>query len=314
MAILKSVSRSQGANKDIKSGLIKPAGFELAFEEWPVLVKAFRAMVREQAFDVAEMALTTYICARQHGVPIIGIPIFLLRGFHHDKITVLDDGPIKQVSDLKGSQIGVNRGYTVTTGVWARTILDREGLDLESVKWIRSGDEHVEAYQPPDNVETISETKTLESMLLSGELSAVAGMSPNEFKSKGLKSLINQPEKAALQAMDREEFYPINHLITLTESVVEEYPDLPAALFECFAAQKKTYLESLAKQSTEHDDATDTRNRNLQKLGYDPLPYGVRPNERVLNELINSGLRQKILKPASGWADYFCESTLALEA
>ena len=102
MAILKSVSRSQGANKDIKSGLIKPAGFELAFEEWPVLVKAFRAMVREQAFDVAEMALTTYICARQHGVPIIGIPIFLLRGFHHDKITVLDDGPIKQVSDLKG--------------------------------------------------------------------------------------------------------------------------------------------------------------------------------------------------------------------
>ena len=66
---LKAVSRSQGANQGIKSGRIKPNGFELDFEEWPVLVKAFRAMVREQAFDVCEMALTTYICARQHGVP-----------------------------------------------------------------------------------------------------------------------------------------------------------------------------------------------------------------------------------------------------
>ena len=94
---LKAVSRSQGANRDIKSGQIKPNGFELDFEEWPVLVKAFRAMVREQSFDVCEMALTTYICARQHGVPLIGIPIFLVRGFHHDKISVA------QASDIRST-------------------------------------------------------------------------------------------------------------------------------------------------------------------------------------------------------------------
>ena len=45
---LKAVSRSQGANRDIKSGQIKPKGFELDLEEWQDLVKAFRAMVREQ--------------------------------------------------------------------------------------------------------------------------------------------------------------------------------------------------------------------------------------------------------------------------
>jgi 4,5-dihydroxyphthalate decarboxylase len=309
---LKAVSRTQGANRDIKSGGINPHGFELEFEEWPVLVKAFRAMVREQAFDVCEMALTTYICARQHGVPLIGIPIFLVRGFHHDKITVRADSSIRSVEDLAGSNIGVNRGYTVTTGVWARTILDREGLDLNDVTWVRSSDEHVEAYEPPKNVELIPEGKSLEEMLLNGELSAVAGMAPGEFQSDAVRALLPDPDESALRALDRSGFYPINHLIVMTESIVEKHPELPVALFECFTEQKKQYLKHLSNQSVSDDDEIDARNRKLQLMGFDPLPYGIAPNEQVLNELIESGLRQQILSPTSGWEDYFCRSTLDL--
>ncbi|MDC3058492.1 ABC transporter substrate-binding protein [Litorivicinus sp.] len=309
---LKAVSRSQGANRDIKSGGIRPHGFELEFEEWPVLVKAFRAMVREQAFDVCEMALTTYICARQHGVPLIGIPIFLVRGFHHDKITICADSGIRSVEDLAGSKIGVNRGYTVTTGVWARTILDREGLDLNDVTWVRSSDEHVEAYEPPTNVELIPEGKSLEEMLITGDLSAVAGMAPGEFQTDKVRALLPKPEESALRALDRSGFYPINHLIVMTESIVKNYPDLPVALFECFTQQKKQYLQRLSNQSISEDDEIDARNRKLQSMGFDPLPYGVAPNEQVLNELIKSGLRQQILSPTNSWEDYFCRSTLSL--
>jgi len=309
---LKAVSRSQGANRDIKSGQIRPRGFDLEFEEWPVLVKAFRAMVREQAFDVCEMALTTYICARQHGVPLIGIPIFLVRGFHHDKITVRADSSIRRVEDLAGSKIGVNRGYTVTTGVWARTILDREGLNLNDVTWVRSSDEHVEAYEPPKNVELIPDGKSLEEMLLSGDLNAVAGMAPGEFQSDNVRALLPDPEESALRALDRSGFYPINHLIVMTESIVEKFPELPVALFECFTEQKKQYLEGITTQRVSDDDEIDARNRKLQSMGFDPLPYGVAPNEQVLNELIESGLRQQILSPTSGWEDYFCRSTLDL--
>lgn len=309
---LKAVSRTQGANRDIKSGEIRPHGFELEFEEWPVLVKAFRAMVREQAFDVCEMALTTYICARQHGVPLIGVPIFLVRGFHHDKITVRNDSRVRSVEDLAGSKIGVNRGYTVTTGVWARTILDREGLDLNDVTWVRSSDEHVEAYMPPKNVELIPEGKSLEEMLLTGDLSAVAGMAPSEFESDNVRALLPDPEDSALRALDRSGFYPINHLVVMTESIVEKHPKLPVALFECFTEQKRRYLERLTNQSASDDDEIDARNRKLQSMGFDPLPYGVGPNEQVLNELIESGLRQQILSPTRGWEDYFCRSTLDL--
>ena len=64
---LQIVSREQGNNLALKDGSIHPAGFSFTFEEVPVLVHAFRRMVRTLEFEVCEMALTTYLCARDHG-------------------------------------------------------------------------------------------------------------------------------------------------------------------------------------------------------------------------------------------------------
>ena len=79
----------------------------------------------------------------------------------------------------------------------------QEGLDLNDVTWVRSSDEHVEAYSPPQNVEMISEGRSLEEMLVSGELSAVAGMAPTEFNSENVTTLLPDPEESALRALDR---------------------------------------------------------------------------------------------------------------
>ena len=45
-------------------------------------------MVRTLEFDVCEMALTTYLVAKAHGVAFTAVPAFLVRGFHHGAITV----------------------------------------------------------------------------------------------------------------------------------------------------------------------------------------------------------------------------------
>ena len=125
----------------------------LEFEEVPVLVQAFRRMVRGLEFDVCEMAITTYLTAKAHGVAFTAIPVFLVRGFHHGAMVRPAERPELRPKDLAGRRVGVNRGYTVTTGVWARAILrDEYGLDLDSVTWVPSGDEHVAAYVPPPNV------------------------------------------------------------------------------------------------------------------------------------------------------------------
>ena len=103
------------------------------------ILVAARKMVRETSFDICEMPVTTYICAKAHGVKFTALPIFLVREFHHKAILHHVPSGLKSPSELAGRTVGVNRGYTVTTGVWARAILQEEyGLDLSSVTWAPS--------------------------------------------------------------------------------------------------------------------------------------------------------------------------------
>ena len=63
----------------------------------------------------------------------------------------------------RGSAWGVNRGYTVTTGLWARSILQHHyGVDLNRVTWVLSGDEHVAEYRPPTNAVPIETGRKME--------------------------------------------------------------------------------------------------------------------------------------------------------
>ena len=66
------------------------------------------------------------------------------------------------------------RAWTVTTGVWAKDILQNEyGVDLEKVNWVVADEEHVTQYQTPANV-TFQAGANLGEMLASGELAAAS--------------------------------------------------------------------------------------------------------------------------------------------
>ena len=154
----------------LKDGTIKPGTFEFDFEEVPVIIKAFRRMVTSLDFDICELAMTTYLCARAHGRPFTAIPVFPMRAFHHGAIVYNTKAGIRTAKDLEGRRVGVNRGYTVTTGLWARSILQHEhGVDLRKVTWVLSGDEHVAEYRPPPNV-TASGAEHLRSCWRPGRL------------------------------------------------------------------------------------------------------------------------------------------------
>lgn len=240
---LRAVSRTQGNNAALKSGQIAPEGFALDWEEVPVLVHAFRRMVREQAYDVCEMALTTYLCAREHGVPFTAIPVFLVRDFHHGAILVNRNAGITHPRDLEGREVGVNRGYTVTTGVWARAILAEEyGVDLSRITWVLSGDEHVASYVPPANVVPLPAGRKMEDDLAQGRIPAAIGVATD---SPDVGPLIADPFAAGLAAFRDRGHWPINHLVVVRNDVLAANPGLAPALFHAFAASKRAYLDDL---------------------------------------------------------------------
>jgi 4,5-dihydroxyphthalate decarboxylase len=295
--VLTTVTRTQGANQALKDGTVTPSGFALRFEEIPVLVKGFRRMVRDLEFDVSEMALTTYLTAREHGVAFTALPIFLVRGFHHGAIRYNTRSSIREPKDLEGRRVGVNRGYTVTTGVWARGILASEyGVDLDKVTWVLSGDEHVASYVPPDNVEPAGHGADLGEMLIRGDLDAVVGV---DVDHPDVAPLIAEPEEAAVTALRERSFYPINHLIVVKDEVLSRHSDVASAVFDAFTEAKQRYVRRLR----DGDVSTDTDRmyaRVLQITGADPLPYGVEPNRPMLETLMEFAFAQRILtKPVA---------------
>ena len=310
MPVIKIVSRTQGNNAALKSGSIAADGFELQFEEVPVLVRAFRRMVRGLEFDVCEMALTTYLCAREHGVRFTALPVFLVRAFHHGAILHNIKSELREPRELQGKRVGVNRGYTVTTGVWARAILQEEfGLDLSEITWVLSGDEHVEAYVPPPNVESVPAGNSLEELLIEADLAAAIGMSSDN---PDIQPLIANPLDAGFDAFSSRGHYPINHLIVVRDEVLDEHPGIAVAVFNAFTESKNLYLKQLRNSEIMNPDSTDKLYKRMLDSGADPLPYGIAPNRRVLEDLIAHATTQKIISKPMDVESVFAPTTLRL--
>lgn len=310
---LRTMTRTSGPNAALKDGSVILHEAVLDFMDVPVLVQGFRRMVRGLEFDISEMALTTYLVAKSHGVRFTALPIFLVRGLHHGAIQVARDGGIGQAKELEGRRVGVNRGYTVTTGVWARGILAAEyGVDLDRVTWVVSGDEHVAEYRPPDNVVTMPAGGDLTQMLLAGDLAATIGV---DSADAGVAPLIANPEEAGLAALRRTGYYPINHLVVVRDDLLTAHPGLAAHLFTAFAAAKDRYVARLREELiTEPTPADNTYARVLRATGRDPLPYGLEPNRAALQELMDQAVAQHIMGDGLPLESLFAAGTLELTA
>ncbi|HVR78644.1 MAG TPA: ABC transporter substrate-binding protein [Acidimicrobiia bacterium] len=307
---LRTVIRAQRNNQALIDGTITPKGFAFDFVEVPVLIQGFRRMVRGLEFDVSEMAFTTYLCAREHGVRFTALPVFLVRTFHHGATLHNVHSGVEEPKDLEGRRVGVNRGYTVTTGVWARGILaDEYGVDLSEVRWLRSGDEHVAEWVPPPNVGDIPEGKDLPDMLAAGELAAAVNITIDH---RDVRPLIPEPDRAAFDALRQRGHYPINHLLVVRDDLLEAHPGLATALFEAFAEAKSLYVEQLRRGALE-TDVDRTYFKVMEVLG-NPLPYGVEPNRAMIETLVRHTTNQRIISRPVTPEGLFAEETRDLIA
>ena len=309
---LKTVTRTQGNNQALKDGSVKPKTFAFDFVEVPVLIDGFRRMVRGDEFDICEMAITTYVCARAHRKPMTAVPVFLVRAFHHGAILVNTKAGIRTPKDLEGRRVGVNRGYTVTTGLWARSILqDEHGVDLGKITWVLSGDEHVAEYRPPANVVPIDPGHKMADLLVSGALAAAIGV---EVDHPDVRPLIPNALEAGIAALRSRSHYPINHTVVIRDELLAAHRELAADVFNAFAESKRLYEERLRAGQIEKPTPVDEVHRRVMEITGDPLPYGIAPNRQVLEQLIRHSLTQGIITKPVAVEELFAPSTHGLAA
>ena len=305
---LRTAVGDYGHTRSLKDGSGVNERIALAHVEVSPVTSIFRRMVRESEFDVAEMALSTYLCARAHGKSFTAIPIFLVRGFHHGSIVYNTKSGIQSPRDLEGRKVGV-RGYTVTTGVWVRGILNAVyGVDLNRVTWVLSGDEHVEEYVAPANV-VLAESNDLATMLVSGEIDAAIG--PGSADSPDIRPLISNAREAAIDYFNQTGVYPINHTLVVRDELLAANPWLAEELFNMFNEAKETYLKRL--RSGEDLEPQDHAMLETAKIvGDDPIPYGFEAAVPTLETIIQFAVDQKVIPERVDPEAVFASSTLKL--
>jgi 4,5-dihydroxyphthalate decarboxylase len=208
--------------------------------------------------------------------------------------------------------VGVNRGYTVTTGVWARGILQHQyGVDLSRITWVLSGDEHVAEWQRPPNVVPIEKGKTLEGLLLSGDIAAAIGV---KVDAPQVKPLIPNAREAGFDALRQRGLYPINHTLVVRNDRLAAIPGLGPDLFEAFAAGKRRYVARLAAAELDQLSGDDVVFKQVMEITGDPLPYGIESNRKMLEAVIQYGLEQGIISRPVAVEELFPLDTHGLSA
>jgi 4,5-dihydroxyphthalate decarboxylase len=203
----------------LKNGSIKSDLVEFDFVDYSPTNKGFKPMVREQAFDVSEMAIVTYLMAKSFGKPMVLLPNVVLARFQHGHALYnAKQGTLKPV-DLSGKRVGI-RSFATTTGAWLRGILANDyGVDLDSIDWVTFEDAHVAEFK--DTTKRAPAGKQIIQMLIDGEIDAVLGEKSEHPDLKPLFSDAAAEEKAWFA---KHGVVPINHMVVVKQELSDRHP------------------------------------------------------------------------------------------
>ncbi|KPI11559.1 hypothetical protein OK074_2891 [Actinobacteria bacterium OK074] len=305
-------------------GEVPVAGYRIEPIEVRPVIAAYRRMIRALEFDVCELAPVSYLMARQEGVPLTAIPVFLNRRFHHGDVQCAAGSGIRVPRDLEGRRVGV-RAYSVSTGVWVRGILsDEYGVDVEKITWVVDDDDHIEGRTPP-NVERVADGRSLGALLRAGDIdaaftgnagtgragapradwtataettasvSAASGSAAPETaapEDEAPYPLFAEAETLGADWYLRTGIYPLHSLIALRTELIDRDPELPTRLYTAFAAAKRAHLAADPAWT-----ALPRFARQARQTGADPVPYGIDVNEPSLRAIVRHSRDQGLLDP-----------------
>src|SRR6267142_2173056 len=183
----------------------------------------FKRVVRDLEFDVAEMAIITYLIAKAYDKPYRLLPFTVLARYQHPFLVYNAARGTVTPEDLHGKRVGV-RSYSVTTGAWIRCVLAEDhGVDISRIKWVTFEEAHVAEFRDPPNVERAPAGKEITAMLKAGEIdAAILGAIPTDPQ---LRPVIRDPEAAGKRWGEKHGGIQLNHLVVVKSTVPQMAAD-----------------------------------------------------------------------------------------
>lgn len=220
---LRTVLATSPLSAPIKSGALASPGVVFDFVDVSPVHQAFAPMVRDQRFDISELAIVTGLQAIAYGQPIILLPAVVASRFQRGCLITRRDGGVSTPESLVGKRVGV-RAYTQTTGMWVRAHLtEDDGLATDSMRWLTRDPAHVAQYNDPVFVEHSDDDRSLVDLLREGVIDA-AILGNDLPKDDEFVPVIADAAARDRAWYDQHGFVPINHVVSVSTAVARRHP------------------------------------------------------------------------------------------
>jgi 4,5-dihydroxyphthalate decarboxylase len=292
--------------RPLKEGSVKPEGIDLNVLTGMDSTTRHWRFLRNQEFDVAEVSCSSYLVARDRGMPVEAIPVFLHRRFRHGFIFINTSKGIHSPADLAGRKIGLKQ-FQSTALVWLRGILQHEyGVPLESIEWICELDETIDFAGARDfKIVRLPNDRSVEQMLADGEIDALLHpdlIRPLLARDPRVGRLFPNYRQEELTYYQKTGIFPIMHILGIRREIMEKNSWVAINLFHAFDEAKRIAMKRLTnprvvplvwyREGWEEQESI---------FGDDPWEYGLsKRNENTLEALVGYAHEQGLIrrKPA----------------
>jgi 4,5-dihydroxyphthalate decarboxylase len=275
----------------LRSGEIKSDLVTFDFSGPTVANQGFKPMLRDGTFDAGELAIGTFLQAKLYEKPFSLLPAVVMGRPQHQCLlynTALGD---LSPRDVEGRRVGT-RIYTQTTGIWVRGFLQHDfGVDLHRVTWACSDEPHLAEYRDPPEIEKLPAGSKPEDMLMNGkiDMALVGNDMPSETR---VRSLIPDPQAAALAWCSKYDAVPVNHFFVVDSRLSAMRPDVVQEIYRMLRESKER--------------------AGLPNGPVDYHPFGIEQNRKALTLFMQFCVEQKIIPRGFAVDELFADTAKVL--
>jgi 4,5-dihydroxyphthalate decarboxylase len=286
----------------LKDGTVKPDGIDLTIVTKMDSSTRHWRFLRNGEFDISELSSSSYLIAKDAGLPFEAIPVFLHRRFRHGFVFINTKKGIREPRDLIGRRIGI-KSFQVSAILWMRGILEHEyGVPCKSIEWLSEIDEDVEFAPPPDlKLTRLPPSKSVEQMLVAGEIDAVIHpdlIEPLIEGNPNVARLFPDHKREEIAYFRKTGIFPIMHVMGIRREIVEQFPWVPINMYKAFEEAKALAMKRMVNPRLVplawYREAWEEQEKIL---GPDPWAYGLtEQNRKTLETLVQYSHEQGLIK------------------